>query len=421
MILNILNQLASTTKRLEKEAILKANKDNVLLKDVFWAAYNPDLTFWIQQTPPILRNDGSLSLSTAIDKLIVNVAHRAVTGNAAIDFYQSLLCSLSQNDTEVLRRIVARDLRCGVNTPTINKIWKDLIPTYELMLAQTDSKRLVFPCYVQTKFDGCRCLISRTLNDEIVLRTRNGSRITSLDVMVPFLRDVVQPGETLDGELVCYKDGQPLPRKISNGILNKAIRGTITPEEAELVVYCCWDIVDQTQSIPYIYRLENLNCRFATKANDKVFPVKTTMARSMEEVETLFAEALMAGEEGVIAKNWNAVWQPKRTFDQVKFKAEQTADLLVVGWEAGSGKNADRLGALVCETSDGKIRVNVGTGFSDSQRQEFTENKPIDKVVEVRYNSRIAKKDGGLDSLYLPRFIKLRIDKTVANSSEEIK
>lgn len=49
-ILAILNDLAATTSRKEKEYILKEHKDNELLKIVFWAAYNPDLTYWIQKT-----------------------------------------------------------------------------------------------------------------------------------------------------------------------------------------------------------------------------------------------------------------------------------------------------------------------------------------------------------------------------------
>lgn len=420
-ILNILNELSSTSSRLEKEKILKREIDNELLKRIFYACYSPDLTYWIQKTPPIIYNPHVMTLSVALDRVLNRIATREVTGNAAIELYQALLSSLPADDAEVLRRIVIRDLRCGVNTPTINKIWAGLIPTYELMLAETDPKRLVFPCYVQNKFDGLRCLITRTQNDEIILRTRNGNQITSLSVMEPYLKEVIHPGETWDGELVCYADGKPLSRKISNGILNKAIRGTIRPTEAELVVYNCWDSIDQTQTIPYRYRLEKLNSRFVGGTNAKVYPVKTDIARSIEDIEIMFAKALEEGEEGVIAKNIGSLWQPKRTYDLVKYKAEITCDLIVVGWEEGNGKNAGRTGALVCETSDGKVRVNVGTGFSDAQRIEFQRNKPIDRIVELRYNSRISKRGGGIDSLYLPRFVKIRYDKNEANSSEDIK
>lgn len=422
-ILNILNEMSLTSSRIEKEKILKREFYNDLLKKTFYTCYSPDLTFWIQKTPEIAHNLDRMDLNYAINQLVDKIATRAVTGNAAIELYQALLSSLPADDAEVLRRIVIRDLRCGVNTPTINKIWAGLIPTYELMLAETDPKRLVFPCYVQNKFDGLRCLITRTQNDEIILRTRNGNQITSLSVMEPYLKEVIHPGETWDGELVCYADGKPLSRKISNGILNKAIRGTILPTEADLVTFQCWDIIDQTQTIIYMERLVAMHYRFIdnSKSNPKVNPVAITEAWSLEEVEAMFASALEEGKEGVIAKNIYSVWQPKRTFDLVKFKAEKTVDLLVVGWEEGTGKNAGRTGALVCETSDGLVRVNVGTGYSDAERIAFMKNKPIDSIVEVLYNERITKKGGGVDSLYLPRFVKIRHDKTQANSSKEVK
>jgi hypothetical protein len=420
-ILSILNKLAAEPSRLAKEAILKANKDNADLKNVFYAAYNPDYTYWISKTPAISHNTGTLSLFDAIFTLMEKIASRAVTGNAAIDLYQSLLCDLSGSDAEVLRRIIGRDLRCGVGVPTINKIWPNLIPTYELMLASTDPKNLRFPNVVcQTKFDGLRCLVTRTLNDEIVMRTRNGNQITSLSVMEDSLRKVINPGETWDGELICYYDGKPMSRKVSNGILNKAIRETISPAEAKLVKFIVWDMVDLLQSKTYNARLAEIALRKICN-NDKVIMAESWPAHNLEAVEILFEQALQRGEEGIIAKNLDAKWQPKRTFDLVKFKAEETADLRVVGWEEGLGKYKGMMGALICESSDGKIRVNVGTGYRDSERILFTANVMLDKIIEVCYNAKITKKAGGIDSLYLPRFLRVRHDKSEANSSKEIK
>jgi len=81
--------------------------------------------------------------------------------------------------------------------------------------------------------------------------------------------------------------------------------------------------------------------------------------------------------------------------------------------------NVGRLGALVCESSDGVIRVNVGSGYSDEQRDEYTK-KVIGKIVTVKYNARIKDKSG-VESLFLPVFIELREDKDKAESSKSIK
>ena len=194
--------------------------------------------------------------------------------------------------------------------------------------------------------------------------------------------------------------------------------------KAETVRFACWDIVDTTQTIPYDLRLQGLILAVKRAHRDgvtKVFAVETTKVEKLEDVEKLFEEALAKGEEGVIAKNLKAMWEPKRSFNLCKFKAEETADLEVLEWVEGEGKYQGKLGALLCATSDGKVKVSVGSGFSDEQRAHIHPKEVVGKIVEVMYNARITKKGGGEDSLYLPRFLKFRMDKDVANSSDEIK
>lgn len=158
---------------------------------VFYAAYNPDITYWIAKHPEFENSGKSCSLVQAIDEMISKLSTRKLTGNAGVRFYQTILSNLSNDDAIVLQRIIDRDLRCGVNIPSINKIWTGLIPVYELMLAETDPKNLVYPCYVQLKMDGLRCLITRTKNDELLLRTRGGKLITSLEAIYDDFRKVI--------------------------------------------------------------------------------------------------------------------------------------------------------------------------------------------------------------------------------------
>ena len=425
-ILDILDILAGDQSRKFKESTLLKWKDVPTLKKVFWAAYNPEITYWIAAHPEVVEYAGTMTLETAIDEILANLAERKITGHAGIEFYRSTLSALSKPDAVVMRRIVDRDLRCGVQTPTINKIWKDLIPTYPVMLAGKEPKHLQFPdVVVQTKYDGVRCIVTHKENGAIEMRTRNGSLIDCLELMYDDFRQTIGLGETWDGELVCYgPDGSPLSRKVSNGIANKAIRGTIDEKEAAMVRFASWDIVDVTQKLTYGQRLRALYQaihRARKNGMEKIIQIQTVKVLTLEEVERQFEEALARGEEGVIAKNLNGQWEPKRSKNLCKFKAEETADLVVVDWEPGQGKYEGQLGALVCETSDGKIRVNVGSGFSDEQRRWITKDNSVDRIVEILYNAKITKKDGGKDSLYLPRFVDFRVDKIRADSAEDIK
>ena len=51
MILDILKELEATSSRLEKEAILKREQNNALLKQVFFLAYDPFTQFYIRKIP----------------------------------------------------------------------------------------------------------------------------------------------------------------------------------------------------------------------------------------------------------------------------------------------------------------------------------------------------------------------------------
>ena len=78
------------------------------------------------------------------------------------------------------------------------------------------------------------------------------------------------------------------------------------------------------------------------------------------------------------------------------------------------------LGAIVCESSDGVVKVKVGSGFSDEHRKTFWKENLLDKIVAIKYNSRIKNKTGE-QSLFLPIFVEIRDDKDVADSSKVIK
>lgn len=424
-ILDILDLIASDTKRKHKEAVLESNRNNDLLKKVFKAAYDPFITYWIAAHPVVETHNATVSLDTAIDSMLETVASRKLTGHAAIEFYHSILESLSGSDAIVLQRIIDRDLRVGVSQATINKIWKKLIPVQDVMLAGKDPSRLKFPnVVVQNKYDGIRCLVTHNTDGSIEMRSRAGNLITCLEIMHDDLRTVIKPGETWDGELVCFfKDGKAMPRKASNGIAYKAIRGTINEKEAELIKFVPWDIVDKSGKLTYKTRLQNLyHALSSAEENRSIIQIQTHKVETLDEIEVLFNAALDAGEEGVIAKNLCGLWEAKRSTNLCKFKAELTCDLIAVDWEEGTGKNKGLLGALVCESSDGLVRVNVGSGYSDEQRQSLTFDNTLGRIIEVLYNARITKKNSKIDSLYHPRFVRFRDDeKTKADSNDEIK
>jgi len=441
-VFEILEALAADSSRLAKEAILQQHAGNDVLKNAFRLAYDPMISFYIRKIP-VYQSKVYIPVPTlywAMNELEKEFATRKKTGNAAIEHLTYILESLNEKDASVIERIIKQDLRCGVGEPTINKIWPGLIKTYPVMLASGFEQKLVdkigFPSYVQLKLDGMR-FNAIVRGGKVEFRSRNGRQLDIASDL--FGKAFIHFAEVygidcvFDGELLVVDSaGKPLDRKTGNGILTKAIKGTQSQKEGEMVRATLWDVIpingflEGKYNVPYKTRFSELvdkHAKFQKKSALKnlINIVETIVVDNQYTADKLFNKFLDEGQEGIILKSMHGIWEDKRSKDQVKFKAELECDLMIVGWEKGTGKNKNRLGALICESADGAIRVNVGSGYSDEQRDMFTVDYTVGKIATVKYNARIQDKGGNVESLFLPTFIELREDKNVADDSKRIK
>lgn len=216
MILEILNELDSTLKTKQKETILRKYADNELLKEIFRITYNKQIMFHVKKFPVVEGKPGTTPLSMAIESLKSDLATRNFTGNAARDRLEDIVSSVNANDRNVLRRIINRDLECGVSTALANKVWKDLIPEQPQCLATPFSekalKRIDYPAYSQLKADGARCMADM-LDDDIRKVSRAGNEYTGLvdlDKSLRIIRDILGADYVMDGELI-YVSAQAEP------------------------------------------------------------------------------------------------------------------------------------------------------------------------------------------------------------------
>lgn len=429
---SIFRALANTTSRIEKECILRQHLTDSTLKRVLFLALDPFTQFYIRKIPnyipgPTSTNRSTMMLEGALDNL-EQISKRVVTGNAAINHLKMILESVTADDAYVIERIIEKDLRCGVSEATVNKIWPGLIPTYPVMLASGFDEKVMakmsYPAYVQLKLDGMR-FNAIVNNGKVEFRSRNGKHIDLLgNLEQEFLFMAGSESCVFDGELVVRDSQGIMNRQKGNGILNKAVKGTISAMEASMVHATIWDIIPFSAFQQGVYNTSYQE-RFG-KLQQLVLPgrislIENRVVNTEDEAHGLFQEYFSKGEEGIILKDINAPWEDKRVKHQVKFKGELECDLLCMDWQEGTGKNVGKLGALVLTSADGVVKVNVGSGFTDEQRDKYTKKNTVGKVVAVKYNAKIQDKKTGQTSLFLPVFLELREDKTDADISSSIK
>jgi|LakMenE18May11ns_1017448.scaffolds.fasta_scaffold9959694_85 ATP-dependent DNA ligase len=423
MIYSIIEQLRSTNSRLGKETILEANVNNDLLKSVLTRTFAPHINYY-QRKIPAYSTSGNLDLKEALEQLN-DLADRKVTGNKAIEFLSNILSSVSARDAFVIECIIKKDLGCGIGIPTVNKIWKDLIPTFDVMLCSPLSDKVLakikYPAMAQLKMDGLRCNVV-VKDNTVTFYSRNGKTFDLLGNLEQEFIDAARGLDVVfDGELLVTKDSKVVDRQTGNGILNKANKGTISEEEAKLVTMTVWDIISYDNwiagkdSMIYVHRYNRL---ISLNLRGKINIVPSIEVRSLDEAKIVYENYYAKGYEGIILKNTDNIWEPKRSQTQIKFKGEETASLHVVGIQHGNGKYEGQIGSLICESEDGELMVNVGSGLTDEDRlrTDF-----IGKIIDVKYNAKIKSKGSDTWSLFLPRFLEIRFDRDTADTIDHIK
>ena len=106
--------------------------------------------------------------------------------------------------------------------------------------------------------------------------------------------------------------------------------------------------------------------------------------------------------------NLDAIYECKRVKSLIKVKKFFDYDLEIISTEEGSGRNKGRLGAFVVDYKSN--RVNVGSGFSDEEREKFwaCREELIGRVITVKYKEISKDKKTGLESLQFPIYCGLR-------------
>lgn len=432
-IAEVLLQVEATSSKNEKGIILASHRDNTLLREVLNQIFNPFLKTNIAKKK--LAKKVKVEPTVHINDLTEYLSYlqNGCTGSDAdIANVQAFIASQPEELQWLYEAMAIKTLKFGFTESTINKAFEEeFIPTFELMLAEkyTDTKRKKdgtkvvknnYERYIgkqvvaTPKLDGNRCVVFVHENGLIELLSRSGKELEGYTEIVGAFKSFPK-GFAYDGELLAIND----TGLNSKELFIKTQKIVRTKGEKENVMFWAFDILPiadfknggcKTDCIDRKNALKNV---VAQQDNPLVEYVEPLYVGEFDEevIQQLSEEAGAREEEGIMVQLANASYQLKRTFDILKVKVMQSADLRVTGFYEGEGQNVGKLGGLIVDYKGYEVRV--GGGYTKSERSEFWENPEqfVGQIIEVQYFEESSDQYGNL-SLRFPVFKTIRDDKT---------
>ena len=427
---DVIEALSNTNSRLEKEAVIAAAWQNNIREFFVGAQLALDtlVTFGVKTVPLIEDDDGTAAGSynwNQFSQLANQLQQRSLTGHAARDALRAAAEVAPARDWNLwYRRLLLKDLKCGVTESTINKVLsaqgaegkRFMVPVFACQLAKPADdhpKKMRGRKLLDRKYDGVRLLSVLDVSAGTVRQfTRDGREktnfvklISSLEKLLPSLKSSV----VLDGEVISH-NFQALMTQVNR-------KEDVDTSDSQLMLF---DIVPLDDFRSGEYAVSQWDRHLAlceltpllVELCDNSIHVEPKLEVNLDTpqgeaaMQEFNRQVLEEGLEGVMVKDPTAAYRCKRSDAWLKIKPHQTFDLNIVAVEEGQGKFEGMMGALICEGTDGDkfIKVNVGSGFEEWQRKDIWDNrsKMIGQVVEIKTD--VVTKSADSDEIYSLRF-----------------
>jgi len=239
--------------------------------------------------------------------------------------------------------------------------------------------KITFPCYVQPKLDGHRCIAQVDMKGDVSLWTRTRKPIHSMPHIETAIASLNLPrGTILDGELYSHTHKDQFSK------LTSLIRGSTPKPEGEIVEYHVYDLASSEDD--FSNRHTSLQFLLNMIGTGPLVLVQTEFANDEIDLEAAFRAYLAQGYEGAMARNADSKYENKRSFGLQKVKEFMEGDFTVVGIEEGRGKLAGHVGAFVFEAPNGeKFRAKMKGDTALLKTYFENPETVIGRLAEVHY------------------------------------
>ena len=440
-----IHKLNESDSRLHKEDVIKQALEASVLGStnaqiflgLLKACYNPYVTFNVRQVPDTVGVTGAENPWRDFNELLYKLSRRQLTGNAARDAIEEMAYRFDSVEwNHFCAPVIRRDMRAGISEKTINKICKKTeyeIPVFGCQLATNSEGRpeMKGTKRLEPKLDGVRVLMTVIPSDDgtltVVSYSRNGKVFENFTHIEKQIADnwvkMTRKAATSNLTMGFVLDGEVIGNTFQELMRQARRKENVQADDSVFNVFDIIPLEDfrrgywNAQLSKRIKILEDMRPIIDNMPNVELLPhimVDLDTAEGRDVLHRYAKDQVNAGFEGIMIKDVGAPYECKRNTFWMKWKPTITVDLTVVGLEEGTGRNEGRLGALVCEgEDDGKfIQVNVGSGYSDEDRDSYwaNSNAIIGRTAEILCDV-ITQNQDGTYSLRFPRFVRFRDDK----------
>lgn len=427
---DIILELESDNSRLFKESIIirEMQENNIDFFEGVKLACNKRITFGVNEKRVPNSNVGEYKPNDlsceAFYVMVKDLIERKSTGNDAFNLLVFMMVTSSQHMwNNWFKRILLKDLKCGVDVKTINNCAKKAnkpefaVPVFSCQLAHNSAdhqEKVVGEKIIEVKLDGSRVLSIVYPDGRVDQFTRNGKQLvnfTNIKNQLSSTAGHFSVPVVFDGE-VMSESFQDLMKQLHR-------KENVQTNDAVLHIFDIIPLIDFEQGIykaDQIYRINVLKEWYdnnKNKLNNVQILEQEIVDLNTEEGHNRYIEinkaAINGGYEGIMIKDPNAPYEVKRSTSWLKLKPFISVDLEILDLQEGTDKYEGMLGAFICTgIEDGKeIFVNVGSGFTDQQRKEYWNPELIGLVAEVKADA-ITQNQNGSYSLRFPVFQRFR-------------
>lgn len=244
------------------------------------------------------------------------------------------------------------------------------------MLAHDYNKRgksIKFPCFVQRKYDGTRCVGMPGKG----LYSRNRKAYPHMNHIVNEINKL-HPSIILDGEL--YSDTLTFQE-----IVGLVKRETLKAGDDEKQLQIKFHVYDIIIDIPYEQRYANLQMLFSKYKFKYLELVKTDVCVSEDKMKELHAKYVADGYEGLMLRNKNGLYKNARSADLQKYKSFEDSEFEIVDYKEGEGQEEGCV-IWICKTPEGKTFSCRPRGSREERIKYYVDgDKYIGKMLTVIY------------------------------------